>query len=66
MLQIIRKDKAKQFNNCFFLDIFTTFAKQTKLCNTMALINCSECGKQVSDKAASCPSCGNPINQQTG
>lgn len=30
----------------------------------MALINCSECGKQVSDKAASCPNCGNPINQQ--
>lgn len=29
----------------------------------MALINCSECGKQVSDKAVSCPSCGNPINQ---
>jgi RNA polymerase subunit RPABC4/transcription elongation factor Spt4 len=27
----------------------------------MALINCSECGKQVSEKAASCPSCGNPI-----
>lgn len=28
----------------------------------MALINCSECGKEVSDKAASCPNCGNPIN----
>jgi hypothetical protein len=27
----------------------------------MALIDCSECGKQVSDKAAACPSCGNPI-----
>ena len=25
------------------------------------LINCSECGKQVSDKAACCPNCGNPI-----
>lgn len=25
------------------------------------LISCSECGKQVSDKAASCPNCGNPI-----
>ncbi|MGV8946261.1 MAG: zinc-ribbon domain-containing protein [Lutibacter sp.] len=24
----------------------------------MALINCSECGKQISDKAESCPSCG--------
>ena len=31
----------------------------------MALINCSECGKQISDKATSCPNCGNPINQQT-
>ena len=27
----------------------------------MALIKCSECGKQVSDKAASCPNCGAPI-----
>jgi len=26
------------------------------------LINCSECGKQVSDKASNCPSCGNPIS----
>ena len=25
------------------------------------LINCSECGKQVSDKATCCPNCGNPI-----
>lgn len=29
----------------------------------MALIDCSECGKQISDKAISCPNCGNPINQ---
>lgn len=28
----------------------------------MALINCVECGKEVSDKATSCPNCGNPIN----
>ena len=27
----------------------------------MALINCSECGKQISDKASTCPNCGNPI-----
>ena len=25
------------------------------------LIKCSECGADVSDKAASCPKCGNPI-----
>lgn len=28
----------------------------------MALINCPECGKQISDKAPSCPDCGCPIN----
>lgn len=27
----------------------------------MALIKCPECGKQVSDKAGSCPNCGCPI-----
>ena len=27
----------------------------------MALINCSECGHQVSDKAKTCPNCGCPI-----
>ena len=27
----------------------------------MALIKCSECGKEVSSKAQSCPGCGNPI-----
>lgn len=29
----------------------------------MALINCPECGKEISDKATSCPHCGNPMNQ---
>ena len=27
----------------------------------MALIRCSECSKDVSDKAEACPHCGNPI-----
>jgi hypothetical protein len=27
----------------------------------MALTTCSECHKQISDKAAACPSCGNPL-----
>ncbi len=27
----------------------------------MALVNCGECNKEVSDKAASCPNCGAPI-----
>ena len=26
----------------------------------MALIKCVKCGKDVSDKAESCPNCGNP------
>ena len=28
----------------------------------MPLINCPECGKQVSDKAPTCPNCGFPLN----
>lgn len=27
----------------------------------MALIKCTECGKEISDKAQSCPNCGCPI-----
>lgn len=30
----------------------------------MALIKCPECGKEVSDKACSCPNCGYPISTQ--
>ena len=26
----------------------------------MPLMNCTECGKEISDKAASCPHCGAP------
>ena len=29
----------------------------------MALINCPECGRQVSDQAAACPECGYPIRK---
>lgn len=28
----------------------------------MALINCPECGKQVSTQAKTCPNCGAPID----
>ncbi len=28
----------------------------------MALIECTECKKEVSDKATSCPGCGHPLN----
>lgn len=31
----------------------------------MALIKCLECGKEISDKAVSCPNCGNPIISTT-
>ena len=27
----------------------------------MALIECTECGKQISDQAATCPGCGAPV-----
>lgn len=30
----------------------------------MALINCPECGKQISENAEACPNCGNPISKQ--
>ena len=30
----------------------------------MALIKCPECGKEISDKAISCPGCGAPMGQQ--
>ncbi|MDR3117854.1 MAG: zinc ribbon domain-containing protein [Mediterranea sp.] len=31
----------------------------------MALINCPECGKEISDKAVSCPNCGVPMRNDT-
>ena len=30
----------------------------------MALIKCSECGREISDKAPACPGCGNPVQRQ--
>lgn len=29
----------------------------------MALLNCSECGKQISNKATKCIHCGSPIDR---
>jgi hypothetical protein len=29
----------------------------------MPLINCPDCGKEVSGKAKTCPNCGRPINK---
>lgn len=31
----------------------------------MALINCGECGKEISDQAPSCPGCGAPLHPAT-
>lgn len=31
----------------------------------MALINCPECNKKISDKANSCPNCGYPMNSKS-
>lgn len=31
----------------------------------MALINCSECGKQISDKSSVCIHCGAPVEKKT-
>ena len=31
----------------------------------MSLTNCSDCGKEISDKAVNCPNCGLPLNSQT-
>ncbi len=30
----------------------------------MAMIKCSECGKEISEKAKICPNCGNPIRHK--
>lgn len=32
----------------------------------MALIECGECGKRISDKAAACPACGAPTGSNGG
>lgn len=32
--------------------------------NTMALITCPECGKQISDQAKACPNCGYPLPKE--
>lgn len=31
----------------------------------MALIDCPDCGKAISDQAPACPNCGRPIAHQT-
>ncbi len=30
----------------------------------MALINCNECGKEISDRAKACPHCGMPLKKK--
>lgn len=29
----------------------------------MALIKCAECGKEISDRATTCPACGAPVGE---
>lgn len=41
--------------------IFWTPESTKKKETTMAIIKCAECGKEISDKAATCPSCGAPV-----
>lgn len=31
----------------------------------MAMIRCTECGREVSDKATTCPNCGAPVDAET-
>lgn len=31
----------------------------------MALVNCTECGKEISDQATACPGCGAPVYPTT-
>src|SRR5262245_58849783 len=33
---------------------------------SMALVNCPDCGKQVSTEAIACPGCGRPVKAQGG
>lgn len=50
--------------NLFALPHFTKYFCETLIKEyTMALINCPECGKEISEKAASCPLCGYPMKQ---
>jgi len=30
----------------------------------MTLVKCSECAKEISDKATTCPNCGNPLRTE--
>ena len=32
--------------------------------NAMALINCPECGKEISDQVKNCPNCGYPLKKK--
>lgn len=49
----------KPFNNN------NPITNSTKSSNNMALVYCSECGKQISSNAPYCPSCGAPQNNHS-
>lgn len=46
----------------FSVNMYCTTIIINKGLSIMAMIQCSECGKQISDKAASCPNCGAPAS----
>ena len=46
---------------CFNYLLWITLSSTNLKFNNMALIYCSDCGHQVSDKAPTCPNCGAPI-----
>ncbi len=49
-------------NVCSFFDELLFLYPKLKGGTLMALIQCPECGSQVSDKALSCPRCGYPMS----
>ncbi len=54
------ENRAIMDGSTFFGYGLISFESRTKK-RGMALINCSECGQNVSDKASICPHCGNPL-----
>lgn len=46
-----------------FFVVFKPLRAEDKQKKEMALIKCPKCGKEMSDRAASCPQCGTSINE---
>lgn len=50
-----------EYNISFLLNERTLIENDSSNSNLMALINCPECGKEISDKAENCPNCSYPL-----